>query len=117
MISPDICNLTGNLEDLNMSAIKLLIHAPTPEALKRAQNNARNLLKLEADAMIEIVVNGAAVAAITSVVDPSVMPLLVLCRNSLEGQQLDPPANIKVVVAAVQYLAHQQASGWAYMRA
>ena len=43
-----------------MAVTKLLIHAPTVDALKRAQNNARNLL---------------------------------------------------------QYLAHQQAKGWSYIRA
>jgi intracellular sulfur oxidation DsrE/DsrF family protein len=100
-----------------MAAIKLLIHAPTPEALKRAQNNARNLFKLEEGAVIEIVVNGAAVATAISIIDESILPLLVLCRNSLQGQQLEPPAGVRVVPAAVQYLAHQQALGWSYIRA
>jgi intracellular sulfur oxidation DsrE/DsrF family protein len=100
-----------------MASIKLLIHAPTPEALKRAQNNARNLLKLEDDAVVEIVVNGPAVVAAITIVDESILPLLVFCRNSLNGQQLDPPEGVRVVAAAVQYLARNQALGWAYMRA
>ncbi|MFT6967683.1 MAG: intracellular sulfur oxidation DsrE/DsrF family protein [Cellvibrionaceae bacterium] len=100
-----------------MAVIKLLIHAPTPEALMRAQNNARNLLKLEASAVVEIVVNGAAVGAAIGIIDESILPLLVLCRNSLQGQQLEPPAGVRVVAAAVQYLAQQQALGWSYIRA
>jgi intracellular sulfur oxidation DsrE/DsrF family protein len=99
-----------------MAITKLLIHAPTVEALKRAQNNAGNLLMLEENAIIEIVVNGPAVAAAVTIVDTSILPLLVLCRNSLTGRQLDPPAGVKVVSAAVQYLAQQQALGWAYIR-
>lgn len=100
-----------------MAPIKLLIHAPTAEALKRAQNNARNLLKLEEDAVVEIVVNGPAVADAIDIKDETVLPLLVLCRNSLNGQQLSAPEGVRVVPAAVQYLARQQAQGWAYMRA
>ncbi|WP_432696590.1 hypothetical protein ACQUQP_18945 [Marinobacterium sp. YM272] len=100
-----------------MAAIKLMIHAPTPEALKRAQNNARNLLKLEDDAEVEIVVNGPAAASAVTISDETILPLLVLCRNSLDGQQLEEPEGVRVVAAAVQYLARQQASGWAYIRA
>lgn len=100
-----------------MAPIKLLIHAPTAEALKRAQNNARNLLKLEADAVVEIVVNGPAVAAAVHIDDETILPLLVLCRNSLNNQSLTPPDGVRVVTAAVQHLALQQAQGWAYIRA
>lgn len=100
-----------------MAAIKLMIHAPTPEALKRAQNNARNLLKLEDDAEVEIVVNGPAAAVAVLITDAEILPLLVLCRNSLDGQQLQEPEGVRVVAAAVQHLARQQANGWAYIRA
>lgn len=100
-----------------MATTRLMIHAPTPEALKRALNNARNLLKLEADARVEIVVNGPAAARAVEIEDPELLPLLVLCRNSLEGQKLVAPKGVRVVAAAVQYLAHRQAAGWAYMRA
>ncbi len=100
-----------------MAAIKLMIHAPTPEALKRAQNNARNLLKLEDDAEVEIVVNGPAAASAVAITDETILPLLVLCRNSLDNQQLEEPEGVRVVAAAVQHLARQQGNGWAYIRA
>jgi len=100
-----------------MQALQLMIHAPTPEALARAQANARNLLKLEPDARVEIVVNARAVAAALEIEDDSIRQRLVICNNSLVNQGLEPPQNLRIVPAAVQYLARQQAEGWSYIRA
>ncbi|GAB3482906.1 DsrE family protein [Marinomonas epiphytica] len=100
-----------------MAVTQLLIHAPTLEALKRAQNNTRNLLKLEPDAQIEVVVNGPAAALAVTLSDEDIVSRLVLCRNSLQGQQLTAQEGVQQVAAAVQYIAQQQAQGWAYMRA
>ncbi|ETX11874.1 hypothetical protein MUS1_08005 [Marinomonas ushuaiensis DSM 15871] len=100
-----------------MAVTQLLIHAPTVDALKRAQNNARNLLKLEPDAQIEIVVNGPAAALAVTFSDEDILNRLVICRNSLQAQTLSVQANVKQVDAAVQYIAHQQMKGWSYMRA
>ncbi|MGB7391866.1 hypothetical protein [Marinomonas sp.] len=100
-----------------MAVTQLLIHAPTVDALKRAQNNARNLLKLESDAQVEIVVNGPATALAVTLTDEDILSRLVLCRNSLQAQSLSAQEGVKQVDAAVQYLAHQQAKGWAYLRA
>lgn len=100
-----------------MTATKLLIHAPTVDALKRAQNNARNLLKLESDAEVEIVVNGPATALAVTLTDADILVRLVICRNSLQSQSLSVQPGVKLVDAAVQYLAHQQAAGWGYIRA
>jgi intracellular sulfur oxidation DsrE/DsrF family protein len=100
-----------------MAAIKLMIHAPTPQALMRAQANARNLLKLEPDARIEIVVNGPAAADALAIEDVSIRGLLVLCNNSLINQGLEVPEDLRIVPAAVQHLARQQGEGWSYMRA
>lgn len=100
-----------------MAVTQVLIHAPTADALKRAQNNARNLLKLEADALVEIVVNGPAAAEAVKLSDADLVARLVLCANSLRNQQLSAQEGVKQVEAAVQYLAHKQAEGWAYIRA
>jgi intracellular sulfur oxidation DsrE/DsrF family protein len=100
-----------------MPVTQLLIHAPTVDALKRAQNNARNLLKLEPDAQVEIVVNGPAMAVAVTLTDEDILSRLVMCRNSLQAQSLTAQADVKQVDAAVQYLAHQQAAGWSYLRA
>lgn len=100
-----------------MTVTRLLIHAPTVDALKRAQNNARNLLKLEPGAQVEIVVNGPAMAVAVTLTDSDILHRLVLCRNSLQAQSLTAQTDVKLVDAAVQYLAHQQAAGWSYLRA
>lgn len=100
-----------------MAVTQLLIHAPTVDALKRAQNNARNLLKLEPDAQVEIVVNGPAAALAVTLSDEDILSRLVICRNSLQAQTLSAQPDVKQVDAAVQYIAHQQMKGWSYMRA
>ncbi|SBS33132.1 DsrE/DsrF-like family protein [Marinomonas spartinae] len=100
-----------------MAVTQLLIHAPTVDALKRAQNNARNLLKLEPDAQVEIVVNGPATALAVTLNDEEILSRLVLCRNSLHAQGLTAQPLVQEVDAAVQYLAHQQLKGWSYIRA
>jgi NitT/TauT family transport system ATP-binding protein len=56
-------------------ALRLLIHAPTVAALARARSNARNLLRADPTAEVEIVVNGGAVAAAieTGEVEPQLL--------------------------------------------
>lgn len=100
-----------------MNSLNVMIHAPTPEALQRAQANVRNLLKLEPDAQIELVVNGPAAAVAVGIADAEIVQRLVLCRNSLEKQGLSAQDGARVVPAAVQHLAHQQQQGWGYIRA
>lgn len=100
-----------------MSTLKLMLHAPTPEALKRAQSNARNLLKLEPDAQVEIVVNAQAVSQALAIEDETIRRLLVICNNSLVNQGLPAPQDLRIVAAAIQHLARQQAAGWGYVRA
>lgn len=100
-----------------METLKVIIHAPTPEALHRAQANTRNLLKLEPDADIELVVNGPAAAVAVGIADAEILSRLVLCSNSLEKQGLVAQDGVRVVPAAVQHLARQQQKGWGYIRA
>ena len=100
-----------------MSDKKLVIHAPTPAALKRAQANLRNLLAQRAALEVELVVNGPAMADAIHIDDDTVRPRLVLCANSLKGQELTAPEGVRVVPAAVAHLFDRQAQGWAYIRA
>ncbi|GAA0785334.1 hypothetical protein [Marinobacterium sediminicola] len=99
-----------------MERLKVLVHAPTPDALQRAQANVRNLLKLEPNAEVELVVNGPAAAAV-EIDDDDLLTRLVLCRNSLDKQNLTPQSEATVVAAAVQHLARRQQQGWSYIRA
>ena len=83
----------------------------------RAISNARNLQRLEPAARIEIVVNGTAAAAALDIDDEALKSLLVICQNSLQRQSLELPQDLRVVPAAVLYLALQQSKGWCYIRA
>lgn len=96
--------------------LHVLIHAPTPDALRRARNNAANLLKGEPQAQVEIIANAAAVAA--ALAEPHATDAhLRLCGNTLQNTGAQAPATLQVVPAAIVHLAHRQAEGWAYIRA
>lgn len=99
-----------------MAALRVLLHAPTAEALARARRNARNLGKARPDAEVLIVANAGAVAAALATPDET-DPLLRLCRNSLAAQGLKNPTGLAEVEAAVVALAELQAAGWLYIRA
>ncbi|HEY0293711.1 MAG TPA: hypothetical protein VGC69_00085 [Bordetella sp.] len=96
--------------------LRLLIHAPTAQALQRARRNAANLLQAEPDAQVEIVANAAAVAAALAEPHPTDSHLL-LCRNTLAAIGAEAPPTLRVVPAAVLHLAQRQRDGWAYLRA
>ncbi|WP_136247126.1 DsrE family protein [Halomonas borealis] len=99
-----------------MSDLRVLLHAPTAEALTRARRNARNLQHARPAAEVLIIANGGAVAAALAEPDAS-DDRLRLCRNSLAAQGLDNPHGIAEVEAAVVTLAEYQRDGWAYIRA
>ena len=99
-----------------MTALRVLLHAPTAEALARARRNARNLITARPEAEVLIIANAAAVASALATPDHT-DPHLRLCGNSLAAQGLDNPAGLPVVEAAVVTLAEYQADGWAYIRA
>ncbi|MBP2301351.1 DsrE family protein [Azospirillum picis] len=96
--------------------LRLVIHAPTPAALERARNNARNLLKARPDAEVRIVVNAGAVAAALDTPDGDTDGLLRVCGNTL-GRLGRSAGGLTVVAAGVLDIAEAQAAGWGYMRA
>ena len=100
-----------------MSEEKLVIHAPSPAALKRGQANLRNLLAERPDMEVELVVNGPAMADAVHIDDDTVGPRLVLCANSLRNQGLEAPRGRRVVPAAIGHLVDRQVEGWVYIRA
>lgn len=96
---------------------KLIVHAPTVAALHRARRNIVNLLAAEPGAMVELVVNAAAVAEAIASPDQATDRYLVLCENSLRAASLAKPPDCRSVPAAVSYIAYRQAAGWSYFRA
>ncbi|AMD44753.1 ATP-binding cassette domain-containing protein [Bordetella holmesii] len=104
--------ISSNMPDL----LRVLIHAPTADALRRARNNAANLLKADPHAAVEIVVNAAGVAA--ALADPHATDArLRVCANTLLATGTQAPPNLTIVPAAILYLAQKQAEDWAYIRA
>lgn len=99
-----------------MTPLRVLLHAPSAEALIRARRNAVNLKKARPDAEVLIVANASAVAAALTTPDET-DPMLRLCRNSLVAQGLDNTRALTEVDAAVVTLAELQLKGWAYIRA
>ena len=96
--------------------VRILLHAPTTDALDRARSNARNVLVADPGAEIEIVVNAGAVVAALERADPQIDPLVRLCENSLRSQQLDNGGMLTVRVA-ILHIAQRQVEGWTYIRA
>lgn len=96
--------------------LRLVVHAPTPAALARARRNVANLLASEPDAIVELVVNGAAIDD-AAAIDPADEPHLVLCENSLNWAGLAAPKGVRTVATAIGHIAHRQAEGWSYFRA
>lgn len=97
--------------------LKVLLHAPTANALARARSNAKNLRASEPGAQCEIVVNAEGVAAALKTPDPATDDALRVCANTLHRIGEPAPAGVAVVDAAVAHLARRQRDGWIYIRA
>ena len=96
---------------------RLVIHAPTAAALHRAYRNLANLRDKEPEALIELVVNGEAVAVAINASDPRSTEYVVLCENSLQAAGLTTPTGFRTVPAAIHHISQRQAEGWSYFRA
>lgn len=97
-----------------MTPLRVLLHAPTAEALARARRNAANLHNTRPGADILIIANAGAVASALATPDVT-DPLLRVCRNSLTAQGLDNTRELVEVEAAVVTLVELQTEGWAYI--
>lgn len=98
--------------------LRILLHAPTAAALIRARGNAVNLAKDAPLAVVRIVVNGEAVAALLDAPDAASDPIALVCPNTLRKIGRSAPASLAVLaVGAVQALATMQREGWCYVRA
>jgi uncharacterized protein len=96
--------------------MRVILHAPTADALQRARSNARNLRLRQPDAEIVIVVNAGGVPAALEIREPETDDLLRVCANTLSAQKLSAPRDINVVPAAVETIAQLQIEGWIYIR-
>lgn len=96
---------------------QVLLHAPTPDALQRARNNARNLLKDMPDAQVRIIANAQAVTACVQGEAHECDAYTYLCPNTLRNLDLNAPKRLHVLdQGAVTTLVRLQQDGWTYIR-
>lgn len=98
--------------------IRILLHAPSPGALKRARSNAKNLAQAAPAPLVRIVINGEGVAAALDEPDATADALTLVCPNTLQkiGRTAAAPLTI-LNRGAVLAIAHMQREGWCYVRA
>ncbi len=97
--------------------MRIVIHAPTAGALKRARSNLKNLLAARPDAEVRIIANADAVKAATESPDPSCDAHVCLCENTLARMDMKAPEGVATVPAGVEEIARLQSEGWIYIRA
>lgn len=97
---------------------RILLHAPTPGALKRARSNAANLLAADPQLLVRIVANAEAVAAALDEPSAAADAVTLVCRNTLNRLGRSARASLTVLEeGAVLALARMQREGWSYIRA
>lgn len=103
--------------DQRLTALRVLIHAPTPASLTRARNNLVNLLREVPDAQVRIIVNAEAVNAALDSPRADTDHLTLVCANTLGKLGRTAPAPLQTVAAAIVTIAEMQRDGWSYIRA
>lgn len=102
----------------NAHPLQVVLHAPTPDALERARNNAANLLQEAPAAQVRIVANAQGVAAALDKAHAVLDPLTWLCPSTLQRIGRENRAPLQVLASpAVLTIARLQQEGWIYIRA
>lgn len=97
---------------------RILLHAPTADALIRARSNAANIAKGAPHRIVRIVVNAEAVAAALNAPDAIADVLTWVCPNTLTKIGRTAPSPLTVLSeGAVLAIAGMQMEGWCYVRA
>jgi len=98
--------------------LRVLLHAPTPGALRRARSNAANLIRARPAPLVRIVINGEGVAAALDEPEAAADALTLVCPNTLRkiGRTAAAPLTI-LDEGAVLAIARMQMEGWCYVRA
>lgn len=97
--------------------LRVLIHASSPEAVTRARNNARNLLKVAPGAEVRILANAGGVAAVLDAPQADTDHLTLLCENTLGRIGRSAQSPLQTVPSSILALATMQQDGWIYVRA
>lgn len=98
---------------------RIVLHAPSTQALVRARGNFKNLKAANPELEVWTVVNAQAVQAVLDQPDdmgPALAHVL-LCPNTLRNAGISAPDNIQVLpMGAVEAIARMQQGGWTYIR-
>jgi uncharacterized protein len=106
------------MESLKHSKMRILLHAPTANALNRARSNAANLTSDASQNLVRIIVNAEAVGAALDTPDAATDAVTLVCPNTLAKIGRDAPAPLTVLPeGAVSAIARMQLEGWCYVRA
>jgi len=97
--------------------MKVVIHAPTAEALRRARAFARTLHAKDEEAAIVILANGDGAASAVKEPDSTADRWLVLCECALTELSLIKPPGIESTDNGIFLIAKLQRKGWSYCRA
>ena len=110
--------MTTTATKANTQPLRIVLHAPTPDALARARASALNARKADAQCQVRIIANAAAVAAALDQPHAEADPLTSLCPNTLAHTGRKPHGPLTVLERpAVIELALLQQAGWAYIHA
>lgn len=98
-------------------ALRVLIHAPTANAVTRARNNAANLRQIAPHAEVRIIVNADGVAPLLDIPRPDTDEFTFVCENTLNRLGRVAPRPLQTVPASIFAIATMQQDGWFYVRA
>lgn len=96
--------------------LRIVLHAPTADGLRRARSNVTNLLRDDASLVVNIVVNAEGVPMALDNPDPLTDQFLLICRNTLEKLGRESPS-LTTVASGVRAVVEMQQDGWTYVRA
>ena len=102
---------------MTKSPLRIVLHAPTVDALSRARSNVANLKTEDPALDVRIVLNAEAVAAALDNPNGVTDRLTLVCANTLKKIGREAPQPFTVLPeGAVLGLAQLQADGWTYIR-
>lgn len=96
--------------------MKIVLHAPSIDGVRRARSNALNLAKDFPDLEVKIVINADGVPAALDQPDEKTDALLLVCRNTLAKLGREAAPHLTTVASGVMALAQMQVEGWTYIR-
>ena len=97
--------------------MKVVIHAPTSNALRRARVDALSLTDANPDGTVRILANGDGVSLVADEPHPETDHLLIVCEMSLARRDLNVLPPIETTPIGSYMLGRLQKKGWIYMRA